>query len=79
MAHGFSVMTQKLSCPIACGILVPRLGTEPVSLALEGRFLTTGPTREVLPLFIVEILILSKMWRCPSRATIIVITFYISL
>ena len=32
-----------LSCPVACGILVPRPGIEPVSPALEGRFSTTGP------------------------------------
>ena len=32
MAHG-------LSCPAAWGILVPRPGIEPVSLALEGGFL----------------------------------------
>ena len=34
-AHG-------LSCPVACGILVPQLGIEPASLTLEGRFVTTG-------------------------------------
>jgi len=28
---------------IACGILVPCPGTEPMSPALEGGFLTTGP------------------------------------
>ena len=32
------------SCPMACGILVPQPGIEPVSPALEGRFLTTGLT-----------------------------------
>ena len=32
-----------LSCPMACGVLVPWLGIEPSSPALEGRFLTTGP------------------------------------
>ena len=32
-----------LSCPGACGILVPHSGIEPTSAALEGRFLTTGP------------------------------------
>ena len=36
MAHGFS-------CPAACGILVPWLGIEPVSSALQGGFFTTGP------------------------------------
>ena len=37
-----------LSCPVACGILVPRPGTEPVSPALQGGFLTPGTTREIL-------------------------------
>ena len=35
-AHG-------LSCPVACGILVPRPGIEPLSPSLEGGFLTSGP------------------------------------
>ena len=30
-------------CPVACGILVPGPGIEPVSPALEARFLTTEP------------------------------------
>ena len=34
-------MACQLGCPIACGILVPRPGIEPISLALEDRFLTT--------------------------------------
>ena len=37
------VVARGLSCPSTCGILVPRPGIEPVSLALEGRFFTTGP------------------------------------
>ena len=32
-----------LSCPAACGIFVPRPGTEPASPALEGGFFTTEP------------------------------------
>ena len=32
-----------LSCPTACGILVPQPGIEPSSPELEGGFLTTGP------------------------------------
>ena len=32
-----------LCFPAACGILVPQPGMEPVSPALEGRVLTTGP------------------------------------
>ena len=34
------------SCPAARGILVPRAGIEPASLALQGRFLATGPPGE---------------------------------
>ena len=37
------VVAWGLSCPKACGILVPGTGIEPVSPALEGEFLTTGP------------------------------------
>ena len=33
-----------LSCPTAHGILVPQAGNEPESPALEGRFLTAGPS-----------------------------------
>ena len=41
---GFSlVAAHRLSCPVACGILVPWPGIEPMSPALEGGFLTTGP------------------------------------
>ena len=36
MAHG-------LSCPAACGILVPWPGFKPVSPGLQDQFLTTGP------------------------------------
>ena len=32
-----------LRCFVACGILVPRPGIEPVSPVLQSRFLTTGP------------------------------------
>ena len=34
------------SCFLACGILVPWPGIEPVFPALQGRFLTTGPPRK---------------------------------
>ena len=39
------VVAHGLSCPTACGILVPWPGITPVSMCpvLEGRFLTTGP------------------------------------
>ena len=32
-----------LICPMACGILVSPPGIGPTSLALEGKFLTSGP------------------------------------
>ena len=41
-------MEHGLSCPAACGILVPRPGIELLSPALEGRCLTTGPHRKSL-------------------------------
>ena len=48
------VVVRSLSCPVACGILVPRPGIEPASLPLEGRFFTTGPTgKSPLLLFLV--------------------------
>ena len=34
------VVAGRLSCPVACGILVPRPGIEAVSLALTSRLLT---------------------------------------
>ena len=51
MAHGlvtavpglYPVTVLGLSCPMACGILVPPSGIESVSPALQGGFLTTGP------------------------------------
>jgi len=33
----------RLRLPTACGILFPQPGIQPVSPALEGKFLTTGP------------------------------------
>ena len=38
---GSTVVVHRLSCPVACGILVPRPGIEPMSPVLAGRFLTT--------------------------------------
>ena len=40
---GSAAVVHGLSCPTACGILVPQPGIEPVSFALAGRFLTTAP------------------------------------
>ena len=42
----------KLSCPVACGILVLHLGIKLKSPALEGRFLTTGPPGKFPYIFI---------------------------
>ena len=36
-------MVHGLRCPVAGGILVPRLGIELMSAVLQGGFLTTGP------------------------------------
>ena len=41
-------MARRLSCPAACGILVPRPGIEPASPALKGGFFTTGPPGKFL-------------------------------
>ena len=46
---GCPVVARRLSCPVACGTLVPRPGMEPMFLALEGRFLTTGPPGKCSP------------------------------
>ena len=44
MEHlGSVVEVHGLSCPSACGILVPRPGIEPMSSVLAGGFLTPGP------------------------------------
>ena len=40
---GSVVAAHRLSCPAACGILVPQPGIELASPALEGGFLSTGP------------------------------------
>ena len=44
------VMARVLSCSVACGILVPQPGIEPMSPALQGGFLTTGPLGKSPPL-----------------------------
>ena len=41
--HRIFIVTLGLGCPAACGVLIPRPGIKPASLALKGRFLTTGP------------------------------------
>ena len=37
------VAARRISCSMACGILVPLPGIKPAPPALDGRFLTTGP------------------------------------
>ena len=43
---GSLVEADGLSCPVACGILVPWPGIESEYPALEGVFLTSGPPRK---------------------------------
>jgi len=52
-----------LSCLMAHRILIPRPGIEPKSSVLKGRFLTTGPTREVPQYRTCEIGFL-RSWKC---------------
>jgi len=40
---GSVAVAHRLSCSETCGILAHRLGNEPMSPALQGGFLTTGP------------------------------------
>ena len=42
-----SVVVHGLSCPLACGILVPQRGIKPASSTLEGAFSITGPPGKV--------------------------------
>ena len=51
---GSLVVGQGLSCPTARGILVPQPGVGPMSLALEGEFLTTGPLGKSQPCFVLK-------------------------
>ena len=44
------VVVCRLSCPVACGILVPGPEIEPVSHALAAGFLTSGPPGKFLQL-----------------------------
>ena len=40
---GFLAFSYCSTCPMACGILVPRPGIEATAPTLEGEVLTTGP------------------------------------
>ena len=46
--QGSVAVIQGLSCTVACGILVPGPGIEPVSPAFAGGFLTTGSSGKSL-------------------------------
>ena len=50
---------RQLSCPAACGILVPRPGIEPASPALESGFFTAGPPRKSLFFIFIYLFILA--------------------
>ena len=50
---GSLVVARRLSCPTACGILVPWPGIEPASTALQDGFLTTGPPGKPLELIFI--------------------------
>ena len=47
VALNLSSWAHGLSCPTACGILIPQPGSESVSRALPGGFLTTGTTWQI--------------------------------
>ena len=41
-------VAHRLSCSATCGIRVPQPGVRPTFSALQGRFLTTGPSEKPL-------------------------------
>ena len=62
---GSVVEVLRLSCSMACGILVLQLGIEPMSPALAGGFLTTGPpgkTSKIIFVILVLSCIASEVW-----------------
>ena len=52
--HTDSIWGLRLHCSVACRILVPWIGIEPESPALQGGFLTTGPPGK-FPEFLVKL------------------------
>ena len=74
---GFSLgMACGLSCPAACGILVPQPGVEPVSPALRDGFLTTGPPGK--PLYVFYICFYIYMCVCVCIC-VCIINIYLSI
>ena len=57
-------IARRLSCSMACGLLVPPPGIERVFPALEGRFLTTGQPGKSLHRFLIKIEIEIKSIHC---------------
>ena len=45
---GSVIAAHRLSCTVACGILVPKPRIKPMSPTFKGRFLTTGPPGKLL-------------------------------
>ena len=78
---GSVVAARRLSCFVAIGILVPRPGIKSMSPALQGTFLTTGPSRNspnlfspsklvivitLVMIFVMTMQIYSHLEQCPS-------------
>ena len=65
-----AVVCRLSSCPVACGILFPQPGVEPVSSALEGRFLTTALLSQTL--LTSDLFSISKASSCLNIQSVIV-------
>ena len=61
---GFSSCGAWLSCPVACGMLIPRRVIKITSPALAGRFFTTEPSGKPLLPFRTSIFVVNKSF-CP--------------
>ena len=72
------VVAHGLSCPAACGNLVPRPRIEPASPALEGGFFTTGQPGESLPIHVLLPFLTSSLMILVEFA-IFLISFTIAL
>ena len=51
---GSAAAKRGLSCPMACGILVPQPGIKPTFSAVEGGYLTTGPPGKSLNVYMTK-------------------------
>ena len=65
---GTVLVVHGLSCPTACGILLPAPGIEPMSPALSGGFLTTQPPGKSHPLIFLRRKSRMQKWCSLSRA-----------